>query len=133
MHAFTVQAVLEKSTRLPNRFSIPTAYLPLTIFRTVPTFRNLIGVSFQRLATTAKLTITVLLVQFCSTVLKRQPCQSASFDTREFFLTQPSRIAQITLRLMKHTEYKAVFFPNKSSFKINVYHCKKRCVFGPQN
>ena len=66
-------------------------HLPIAIkiVRIVATFRYLIGLSFQRLAITPSLIITILSVYFCSSfVLKRQSWQSASIDKTEYFMTQ---------------------------------------------
>ena len=64
-------------------------HLPIAIkiVRIVAIFRYLIGLSFQRLVITSYLIMTLLSVQFCSSVvLNRLPWQSASIDQTEYFL-----------------------------------------------
>ena len=67
--------ILEKSTRMPNRFSIPTMYLPVAIkiLRTVANLYNLNGLLFQRLATTPKTNYYSTFSFVYRTVLKTQP------------------------------------------------------------
>ena len=90
MNVFTVKVILDKNARFP--ITPHSSYVLADsnkIMRIVATFRNLIGLSFQRLAIIPNLIITVLLVQFCcSAVLKRQPWQSASIDETEYFMMQ---------------------------------------------
>ena len=52
--------------------------------RTVATFRNLIDLSFHRLAAAHKLIVAVLLVQFCSAMFRRHSCKSASAVSTEY-------------------------------------------------